>query len=149
MAKVARSRSKSKQAVRHLRELDNIFGSLRCRHPHSGQNLIQGMLTGMSHFLQRYRVRESLQRVDLLSCLLRCHQPISCRRYSVPGPNSLWHIDGHHSLISWGFVIRGGVDGFSRLIVYLYCSTNNKADTGLQLLRRATTLFWSTLEGAV
>ena len=73
------------------RELDNIVGSLRRRHPHSGQNMIQGMLTGMGHFLQRYRVRESLQRVDPLSCLLRRHQPISRRKYSVPGPNSLWH----------------------------------------------------------
>lgn len=123
------------------RELDNIVGSLRRRHPHSGQNMIQGMLTGMGHFLQRYRIRESLQRIDPLSCLLRRHQPISRRKYSVPGPNSLWHIDGHHSLVRWGFVIHGGVDGFSRLIVYLYCSTNNRADTVLELFRRATTLF--------
>ena len=44
----------------------------------------------------------------------------------MPGPNSLWHIDGHDS---WGFNTHGGVDGFFRLIIYLYCSTNNKANT--------------------
>lgn len=37
---------------------------------------------------------------------------ISRRAYCVPGPNSLWHIDGHHSLISWGFVIHGAIQSF-------------------------------------
>ena len=30
-------------------------------------------------------------------------------------------------------VIHGGIDGFSRLIVYLHCSTNNRASTVLEL----------------
>ena len=38
------------------------------------------------------------------------------------------HIDGHHKLINWRFVIHGGIDGFSRSIVYLKCSPNNYAD---------------------
>ena len=54
--------------------------------------------------VQRCRVRESLQLINPLGFLLHRHQPISCRKYSIPGPNSLWHIDGHHSLICWGFV---------------------------------------------
>ena len=121
--------------------LDAILCNIRHRHPHSGQSMIQGMLTGMGYHLQRYRMRESLQRIDPLGNLLRRHQPISRRRYSVPGPNSLWHIDGHHSLVRCGFVVHGGVDGFSRFIVYLYCSNNNRADTVLELFQRATTLF--------
>ena len=121
--------------------LDAIVRDIRHRHPHSGQSMIQGMLTAMGYLLQRYRVRESLQRIDPLGNLLRRHQPISRRRYCVPGPNFLWHIDGHHSLIRWGFVVHGGVDGFSRLIVYLYCSNNNRADTVLELFQRATTVF--------
>ena len=47
----------------------------------------------------------------------------------MPGPNGLWHIDGHHSLVNWGFIIHGGIDGFSRLIVFLKCSTNNRSET--------------------
>ena len=31
----------------------------------------------------------------------------------------------------WNFIIIGGVDGFSRLVVMLQCSDNNKADTVL------------------
>ena len=34
-------------------------------------------------------------------------------------------------------VIHGGIDGFSRLVVYLKCSTNNKAETVLQLFNEA------------
>ena len=48
---------------------------------------------------------------------------------SVPWPNSLWHIDGHHSPIRWGFVIHGCIDGFSRIITFLRCSTNNRSIT--------------------
>ena len=56
----------------------------------------------------------------------------------MAGPNSLWHIDGHHSLVSWGFVIHGGIDGFSRLVVFLKCSTNNKSETMANLFLTAT-----------
>ena len=29
--------------------------------------------------------------------------------------NSLWHLDGHHSLIRWKILIHGCIDGFSRI----------------------------------
>ena len=47
----------------------------------------------------------------------------------MPLANSLWHLEGHHALICWKFVIHGCIDGKSRKIVYLNCSTNNKAET--------------------
>ena len=47
----------------------------------------------------------------------------------MPWANSLWHLDGHHALIRWKFVIHGSIDGKSRKIVYLNFSTNNKAET--------------------
>lgn len=31
----------------------------------------------------------------------------------------------------WRLVIHGGIDGFSRFIVYLHCSSNNKSETVL------------------
>ena len=37
--------------------------------------------------------------------------------------------DGHHKLIRWRFITHGGIDGYSRLIVYLQCTTNNRAST--------------------
>lgn len=41
------------------------------------------------------------------------------RVYHVDGPNSLWHVDGHHKLIRWHMVIHGGIDGYSRTVVFL------------------------------
>ena len=46
-------------------------------------------------------------------------------------PNSLWHIDRHNKLIRWRVVIHGGIDGFSRLPVFLKASTNNKSENVL------------------
>jgi len=54
------------------------------------------------------------------------------RTYNVTGPDHLWHIDSNHKLISWRFVIHGGIDDYSRAIVYLKCCTDNKASTVLQ-----------------
>lgn len=36
-------------------------------------------------------------------------------------------------------MVHGGVDGFSRFIVYLRCSTNNRSDTVLQQFHNAVT----------
>ena len=41
----------------------------------------------------------------------------------------LTHSDGNHKLIRWKFVVHGGIDGYSRMIVYLRCSTNNRSST--------------------
>lgn len=123
------------------RELDAAVRDFRSRHPHCGQVITHGYLNSVGIHVQRYRVRESIARIDPLGSLLHRRQPVTRRRYSVAGPNSLWHIDGHHSLVRWGFVIHGGIDGFSRLIVYLYCSTNNYAATVTQLFQRACSLF--------
>lgn len=41
------------------------------------------------------------------------------------------YTDGHHKLIRWRFVTHAGIDGYSRLIVFMKCSTNNRASTVL------------------
>ena len=76
-------------------------------------------------------------RVDPINVCMRRMRVIQRRSYSIPGPNALWHIDGHHSLIRWRIVVHGGIDGFSRLITYLHYSTNNQADTVFTLFQEA------------
>ena len=45
--------------------------------------------------------------------------------------------DGHHKLIRWRLVTHGGIDGYSRSIVYLQCSGNNKSSTVYKLFLEA------------
>ena len=42
---------------------------------------------------------------------------------------SILCIDGHHKLIRWRFVTHCGIDGYSRMVVYLKCSSNNRSST--------------------
>lgn len=46
-------------------------------------------------------------------------------------------IDGHHKLVRWRVVTHGGIDGYSRLIVFLHSSSNNKASTVYSLFLKA------------
>ena len=62
---------------------------------------------------------------------------VSRPTYQVPWPNSLRHLDGHHSLIRWKIVIHGCIDGFSRRIIFLRRNSNNLAETVLDLFRAA------------
>ena len=44
-------------------------------------------------------------------------------------------------LIRWRLVIHGGIDGYSRLIVYLRCSANNRAQTVLSHFQKGVDTF--------
>lgn len=54
---------------------------------------------------------------------------IKRRVYRVRGANALWHMDGNEKLRPWGFYVHGCIDGYSRRIIYLKCSTNKRAYT--------------------
>ncbi len=117
-------------------ELDDVVSSIQGNNPNIGRSLTLGYLAhNMGIRVQQSRVRESLVRVNPISTSFRWQQVLWRRRYCVPGPNSLWHIDGNHSLIRWRFVIHSGIDGFSRYITFLHCSTNNRSDTVFSLFR--------------
>ena len=110
--------------------LDAITEQFVGTHPNCGEVSLSGFLRSLNLKVQRYRVRDSLRRVDPRGVQTRFRQ-VHRRCYSVSMPNSLWHIDGHHRLIHWRIVVHGGIDGYSRLPVYLKASTNNRASTVL------------------
>ena len=112
-------------------QLDHITQQFVTNHPNSGEKSFDGYLRNMGLRVQRYRIRRSLQRVDPNGVRNRFSRTLHRRQYSVPMPNSLWHIDGNHKLIRWHIVIHGGIDGFSRLPVYLRVSTDNTSETVL------------------
>ena len=109
--------------------------------PIAGQSLALGYLRSLGLRVQQERVAKVLLRVDATNSGLRWAALINRRKYNVPGPNSLWHIDGHHSLVSSEFAIHGGMDGFSRSIVYLKCTTNNRKETVCELFEGAISIF--------
>ena len=107
--------------------LDGIISRTLHDFPRAGEAMMRGYLLSIDVHVQRHRIRQSVYRVTGTD-----PSPLSriCRRtYSVPGSNYLWHVDGNHKMIKWRLVIHGGIDGFSRLITYLHCSNNNRADT--------------------
>ena len=98
-------------------------------------------MTGYFHSLGLHvhtgRIRSALNNVHPHNTILRRGRVVSRRKYFVKWPNSLWHIDGHHSLIRWKFVIHGCCDGKSRKIMFLHWSTNNLAEVVLELFKNA------------
>ena len=103
-------------------ELVIVMKDITFYHPHTGVNMMIGHLKSRGLSVQHRRVRKLLREMDPSSSVVRWGLTAVRRKYSVPGPNSLWHIDGHHALIGWKIVTLGGIDGFSRLIVYLESS---------------------------
>lgn len=122
-------------------ELLNIMRNIHQHHPHTGVSLMIGHLRAHGIIVQQQRIRTTLRTLDPANSALRWGLVALRRSYSVQGPNSLWHIDGHHKLIRWKIVTHGGIDGFSRLIVFLKCSNNNLADTVLCLFMGAVDNF--------
>ncbi|XP_064638875.1 uncharacterized protein LOC135494625 [Lineus longissimus] len=114
-------------------ELDEIVTAIMKVTTVCGETLMMGALRSRGYKIQRQRVRDSLARVDPVGRALRRRCVIYRRHYSVPHPNYIWHIDGNHKLIDpWGFVIHGGIDGFSRLCTYLRCSNTNRSSVVLE-----------------
>jgi len=112
-------------------QLDELVEGQCTLHPRCGEKSIEGTLRCMGVHVQRRRVRESLRRVDPIGVERRLRRALHRRQYSVASPNALWHIDGHHMLVRWRIVTHGGVDGYSRIVVYLKVACNNRAETAL------------------
>lgn len=74
-------------------ELESTIRTLRHDHPEIGEVMAWGNLRAAGIRVSRERVRNALRRSDPLNSALRWRGNLTKRRpYSVPGPNSLWHI---------------------------------------------------------
>ena len=123
------------------RDLDDIIVSYKRIHPHDGERMLIGHLRSLNIHVQRWRIRESIHRVDYSGVRERRIQLIQRRTYFSKGPNFVWHMDGNHKLIRWKFVIHGAVDGYSRLVTFLKCSNNNRASTVLESFTAAVQMY--------
>ena len=112
-------------------ELERTVREIQELTPNIGQARLLGALRSRGLNIQRRRVRNCLRSIDPIGTALRWRSPIYRRKYSVPTPNALWHIDGNHKLTRWRLVVHLCIDGYSRLIIYAHCCNNNKASTVL------------------
>ena len=90
-------------------ELDNHVEAIKSFHPNDGERLMIGHLRSRSIFEPRSRIRASIHRVDPVNTAIRRRVTVRRRVYFARGPNSVWHVDGHHKLIRWRFVAHGFV----------------------------------------
>ena len=122
-------------------ELDAVVQAYKEEHPYDGEVMTIGHLRACYIHVPRSEVRNSIHRVDPDGVRSRRCTTIRRRVYEVEAPNTVWHIDGNHKLIRWKLVIHGAIDGYSRLIPFLKCSTNNQAETVYHLFQNAVSVF--------
>ncbi|XP_041832801.1 uncharacterized protein LOC121653126 [Melanotaenia boesemani] len=126
-------------------ELDRLIIQIKQTSPNLGHRMVKGYLKALGYRLQWSRVWDAMHRVDSVGILSRMSR-LGCvvrRSYSVPSPLALLHIDTNHKLIRYGIVIFGGVDGYSRKVLYLRVANNNKATTALDFFLEAVDRYGS------
>lgn len=73
--------------------LRTAIREIQIRSPNMGEVMILGQLRAQQYAVTRDRVRRVIRELDPLNVALRGPRGLTARRpYSVPGPNSLWHI---------------------------------------------------------
>ena len=80
--------------------LDSVVIQFVLAFPSAGQKTLEGNLRSQGYRIQRWRIRESLLRIDPWGVEQRSRRVLRRRAYNVRGPNSLWHIDGFQLLIN-------------------------------------------------
>ena len=82
-------------------DLESVVYDLVRKFPYVGYKRMTGLLLARGLRIQQNRIRETMRKVDPHGTLFWALslRPVQRRRYHVPSPLSLWHIDGNHKLI--------------------------------------------------
>ena len=74
-------------------QLRMAIREIQAGQPEVGEVMIMGNIRSMGYKVTRERIRQEIRNSDPLHSALRWRGGLTSRRpYSVPGPNSLWHI---------------------------------------------------------
>ena len=122
-------------------QLDSVVREIKQSHPNAGETNVIGHLRARNFHVPRQRVRNSIDRVDPEGPSMQSSRAFRHRVYETPCPNYVWHIDGNHKLVKWGFVTHLAIDGFTRVITFGETSDNNQADTVLQKFNQAVNTY--------
>ncbi|KAL3978152.1 dystonin [Sarotherodon galilaeus] len=106
-------------------DLDAKVLDIQRHHPNAGCRMMMGHLRSRGIYIQRFRLMDSMRRVNPEGVKMRrlSIQTARRRQYSVPAPNHLWHIDGNHKLIRierlWRDVYENVLDLFYTIFTQL------------------------------
>ncbi|KAJ9094916.1 hypothetical protein QFC20_006775 [Naganishia adeliensis] len=109
-----------------------------CDAERTGAIMIWSYLKSQKIPCTRDQVRRVVGQLQPEAVAERTKKVIKRRDYRAPLPNFVWHVDGHHKLNQWKFVIHGEIDGHSHLIMFMHVADNNRADTVTELFLEAT-----------
>lgn len=87
--------------------------------------------------MSRENLRSCMRDVDPIGHEERSRKKLKRRKYHSQGLHHVWHIDGWHKLIKYGFVVHAGIDGNSKCVIFIHCSDNNESITVLNCFKRA------------
>ena len=82
-------------------DLDHAIRELKGEFPNSGYRIMDGLLRQRGIRITQSCLREAMHRVDPHGITVRFADLIHRRKYHVPGPQALWHLDGNHKLIRY------------------------------------------------
>ena len=97
-------------------ELDTLVDEFKKKRPTTGLSYLRGHLLQQGWRIQRDRLLASISRVDGVQKVLRKNLAIKRRKYVSSRPNAMWHMDGHHKLGPWGFVVHASIDGCDSIV---------------------------------
>lgn len=78
-------------------ELREKVQAMRREQPALGQTMLWARLRSEGYYVTRSRLRDAVRSTDPLSNVIRWNDMTPRRPYSVPSPNSLWHL-GRNSI---------------------------------------------------
>lgn len=80
-------------------DLYQLVKEIKHQFPTCGCKQMQGHLQSLGYRIQQLRVREAVMAVDPEGSVMRRLSALKRRKYQVPAPCSLWHMDSNHKLI--------------------------------------------------
>ena len=80
-------------------ELCSVITEIREQMPDVGERMLNGALVARGILIKRQQLRDAIHDVDPVNTALRWNPRLLRQPYSVPGPNSLWHLGRLHETV--------------------------------------------------
>ena len=115
---------------RNRSNIDDICRAIELELQGSGSRLgyrlmTRRLISEYNLIVDQETVRELLKIMDPDGVSARSRHRLQRREYKTEGPNHVWHIDGYDKLKPFGFCIHGGIDGYSRRLMWLEVGPSN------------------------